>query len=476
VSLSSDGKLSNRESRSWAFVAQGIVAITGLTSVTVVARLLGPVEFGLYFIAFTCAAVLGILLDSCVGQAILTRSPGFETSWRSWRRDSVVIASLGAGLSVVAASFFIDSADLTVASWLLAVSIPMTVASMVPRALILLSGNVRSVALADSLAGLIANAASILTVYWTGSLAGAAMSAILLAIIRLVVLALVRRHSVPVSYYPVSKFRWVIWRSYWREMAGTYQSQLVNFLSRTADNLIIAVVLGPVSLAQYSRAFSFVIGPAQQAQMALTPTAIRDFASITSEEAGLAMVRKLSSRLFVLLIPGVVVLSLSGPVVTDELLGPGWETAGELMRLSVGLAVSTILSMPARWVLLSKRNNRALRIDSYSQLGLLAGVVIGSILGGVSGALVASSYVVAPLASLMIWRLTGSRTNSVYLTKLLPLGGGLVVISALCAGVVAWSGVSGSAQLLLLLAIGCVISALFWLINEAVLKRAIAGD
>jgi serine acetyltransferase/O-antigen/teichoic acid export membrane protein len=463
-------RLPARQSRTWAFAAQGVVALTGLISITLIARLLGPADFGLYYVAFTSAAVLGIILDSCVGQAILTKSPGYETSWRSWRRDSVGIASLGSISAVGVASLLANSADLLFACCLLAVSIPMTVASMVPRARILLSGDVRAVALTDSFVATIANSAATAVVYWTGSLWGAAFGGFLLAMLRLTVLNRLANRRTALDSSVLQPFRLSVLHNYWQEMSGTYQSQLIGFLSRTADNLIVAFLLGPFNLAQYSRAFSFVIGPAQQAQMALTPTAIRDLASAAAAKERELITYRLAFRLFALILPGVVVLSISGPTIAGALLGEGWELTGELMRLSVGLAMSTVLAMPARWFLLSGRNNRALRIDSYVQLSVLASVAVGALVAGVVGSLIASSFIAAPIATFVVWRLTGTRLYFLYLKKLLPFVVGILAVAVLVAVSVVQFDITGLWMILILTAAAILVSAVSWQVSNLLLK------
>lgn len=423
----------------WAFAAQGVVAITGLAAMTISARVLGPDDFGLYFTAFTCASLLGIALDSCVAQAILTKSPGYDSQWRYWRGIAILIAVTGALAGAVVATLFVDNPQLLAASWLLALSIPTTIAGLVPRARLLLYGDVRKVAVVDSFSAALANGAVVAMTISTGGIVGVAAGAVIISGLRLSLLQFSRVRTESVAGRPEGGFVLADLRAYWKEMSGTYQSQLVGFLSRTADNLAVSVILGPVSLAQYSRAFSFVIGPTQQAQMALTPTATRDLSSPDSPFTERILLARIATRLIILLLPAVVVVSLSGPTVVAVLLGPGWTTAGGLMMLSVGLAISTVLSTPARWVILARRKNRALRIDSYMQMASLASVAIGAALGGLETAMAATSLIVAPISTFILWRLVGGVLNKLFLTKLLPL--------ALCVTLTAALGAIGVSNL-----------------------------
>ncbi|MHA7191225.1 oligosaccharide flippase family protein [Arthrobacter sp. MDT2-16] len=403
--------------------------------------MLGPSEFGLYFTALTVAAIVGIVLDSCVAQAILTKTPGHLDHWRSWRRNSLYISAGGAATAAVVATTLIDSPDLLFACWLLACSIPLTVASMVPRAFLLGSGELRVVAATDAFAAVAANTGAVLLVSGTHSIAAAASSSVLLAALRLVLLQYAFAPALPTKGDERTSKVDGAWSRYWKQISGTYQSQLFNFLSRTADNLLISVILGPTSLAQYSRAFSFAIGPVQQAQMALTPTAIRDFAESKIDEG--ARVRNISSRTISALLPGTVMISVIGPTLVPTLLGPGWEPAGELMLLSVGLAVSSILSMPARWLLVARRDNRRLRIDSYLQLALLASVGLGAAVGGLSAAMIASSCFVAPISTVILWWNTGPDIFRMFVRKLIPVCAYVLVAVAANAALVLWIGPGG---------------------------------
>lgn len=407
-----------------------IVAIIGLVGATLAARLLGPERFGEYFLALTIVSVVGIAADLCVGQAVLTRSPGYEELWKGWRSLSITVAAVAATGTLAATIPFWMRGDQALMWALLCCGVPLTIASMVPRAFLVLNGQLRAIACIDVASILLANTLMIFLVLVYENVAAAAAGQVVIAATRLCALEFVKRH-IGVEIQPQQSMRRrEAFRSLWRVVGGVYQSQLAGFVARNGDNVLVSATLGPMNLAQYSRAYSLLLGPLQQAQMALTPMTLRDLAHQGGARRKLREGLKAAKFLLSVMLPTTAVVGVCGERLVFVILGAGWEPAASLMSASAGLAISMTLALPGRWILIAERNHKKLRIDSAMQYSLLLGVLIGSFLWGLQGSMSLNAVIIAPLTALTAWLLLPNQFRRPFWTEILPLAAILSAIPA----------------------------------------------
>jgi O-antigen/teichoic acid export membrane protein len=428
-------KLFAPNSRQWPLVGQLFVAAAGLAGATMAARLLGPQVYGEYFLGLTVVSVVGIAADFCVSQAILTRAPGYVEMWRQWRTLSLVIATSVAMLTLAVTVWLSVSADQIAMWFVLCTGIPVTIASMVPRAFLVLEGQLRFIAGVDVASVVLANALMLTLVLSYRNLAAAAAGQIIIALFRLMALEL-RRPKPASTRAGGEKFKLRhAFGTLWAATSGIYQSQLSGFISRNGDNLIVSVVLGPLNLAQYSRAYSFLLGPLQQAQMALTPMTLRDLSAAGMRGVRLNEGLKSAVHLLALMLPVAGVMAVCGERVVALLLGPSWHASGALMASSAGLAISMTVALPARWILIARRNEYKLRLDSLLQYALLLGVLAGAILWGLTGSMAFNALLLGPLTAATEWMLLPRDFRQAFLKRIVPLTSILTIVPA----VLTWS-------------------------------------
>ena len=413
--------LTGRNAAHWPVFGQVWIAGVGLIGATIVARILGPETYGLFFLALTITSVVAIAVDLCVGQAILTRVDGYELRYGLWTRAAVLVTASAAALTVAVSLFFVRDATDALMWLILCAALPISAASMVPRAFLVLRGQLRFVSVVDVVSVVIGNLVSAtLILIWANPVA-AALSPFLIALIRYAALEFAFRAQ-RTGGRPVSDLPWrPSLRSLQTAVGGVYLSQLSGFASRNGGNLIVSAVLGPANLAFYSRAFSFLIGPLQQAQMALNPTMLRDASAAHRADQAQAHLVRLVPRFFILLLPLSAALGAVGPELTALLLGPGWQATGQLMALSAGLAVSMTVALPARWLLLAARDSARLRIDSLLQLSLLVGCAVGALLWGLPGSLLLNAVFLGPLIAIVDWMLLPAPARRYFWRRAAPL-------------------------------------------------------
>ncbi|MFS4506281.1 oligosaccharide flippase family protein [Clavibacter sp. Sh2141] len=426
----------SRDSSVWPLGAQAVIAAVGLVAATLAARLLGPSDYGVYFLALTVTACVAVLFDICVPQAVLTHTPGYLESARTWRRMAVVVAAGAAAVTAAVALLLGSSLDADAMWVVLCAALPITMASMTPRAFLIAARQLRYVSLVDLVSVLVGNVIAIGALLVTGSLWAAASSQLVIAAVRWLAFeaAWIRRGRADLpARVPVRPAA----RQLYTSMYGTYQSQLAGFAARNGDNLLVSILLGPVALAQYSRAYSFLIGPLQQAQQALNPMAIRDLAVARLAGRADEQLRGLASVVIAVGVPFALAVSLSGPHLVEVLLGEEWRTAGALMPLSWGLAASMIVAIPARWALVAGHHSRALTVDAVLNYTVLAGVVVGALTGGLAGVLVINSFLVSPAITVTAWCMLGAAPRRLFLTRLLPMAvllGGATAAACILVG------------------------------------------
>lgn len=413
--------LIGRNAAHWPVFGQVWIAGVGLVGATIVARVLGPDGYGLFFLALTITSVVAIAVDLCVGQAILTRVEGYELRYGLWTRAAVLVTATAATATVALSLLFVRDAFDALMWLILCAALPLSAASMVPRAFLVLRGQLRFVSVVDVLSVVIGNVvAAALILVWANPVA-AALSPFLIALTRYGALEYAFRAQ-RVGGRPVSDLAWRPGLQSLRvAISGVYISQLSGFASRNGGNLIVSALLGPANLAFYSRAFSFLIGPLQQAQMALNPTMLRDASTAHRADQTQAHLARLVPRFFILLLPLSAALGAVGPELTALLLGPGWQATGQLMAISAGLAVSMTVALPARWLLLAARDSTRLRVDSALQLSLLAGCAIGALLWGLPGSLLINAVFLGPLIAVVDWMLLPAPARRYFWRRAAPL-------------------------------------------------------
>jgi len=160
--------------------------------------------------------------------------------------------------------------------------------------------------------------------------------------------------------------------------------------------------------------------------MALNPTMLRDASAAHRADQTLQHLRRLVPRFFILLLPLSAALGAVGPELVALLLGPGWQSTGQLMALSAGLAVSMTVALPARWLLLAARDSARLRVDSLLQLSLLVGCAVGALLWGLPGSLVINAVFLGPLIAVVDWMLLPASARRYFWRRAAPLA---VVVS-----------------------------------------------
>jgi O-antigen/teichoic acid export membrane protein len=189
-------------------------------------------------------------------------------------------------------------------------------------------------------------------------------------------------------------------------------SQMVTYLRRNADNILIGKLSGPTQLGYYEKAYSLLLAPISQLNTPLTTVAIPALSRLKNDPKNYEkFLHNLLSILFLATIPIVTLLFLFSESIVFVWLGPKWEASATLFKLLSLAALAGAISNPHGWVLVSKGLTR-----EYRNLGIFSSIItVGAIFAGSfsgpSG--VAIGYSIASsILTFVIWRYTLKHTNT----------------------------------------------------------------
>ncbi|CAM2141925.1 teichuronic acid exporter [Pararobbsia alpina] len=244
----------------WLATAQIAKSVVQLVGLSILSRLLSPTDFGVMALATVVTNFAGLLRDMGTGPALI-RSRDMSTTlansvfWVNVTAGSV-IALIVILFSAPIAHLF-NSAALTHVLWGLALIFPIMSFGAAHQALLERASQFRTVARVDVMS------------YTTGMCAAILSARFGLGLWSLVIQAIVHSTMSSVQFYLASSwtpsFRWdgKEVRSIFGFSSNLTLSNLVIYLNRNADSMIVGKVLGAIALGPYSLAFKIMLYPLQ---------------------------------------------------------------------------------------------------------------------------------------------------------------------------------------------------------------------
>lgn len=169
-----------------------------------------------------------------------------------------------------------------------------------------------------------------------------------------------------------------------------WATNLLTFVSRNADNLIVAGTSTPHELGIYDRSYRVLIYPLTQAVtplgQVLVPTLTR---TITDPDLYRLQYWRVTGLLMLAMFPALVVVTAFPTTLIGVVLGPAWLEAGPLFGWFAGAAMVELTLSTFNWLMTSQgRGNDMLRTGLVNALVALASFAIG-IAWGILGVAVA---------------------------------------------------------------------------------------
>ena len=399
-----------------------------LVLLPVMARLLGPSEFGLYALALPTVSLVTLLADGGLG-ATLSREQ--ETNSLLWSSAFWALLLMGVTLALGSSAFGIligylaDQPRLPSMIALLSLSLVFLTLSVVPGSRLVRRKHLGVMAFADLASNVVGTIIAV-TMAWFG--AGAwSLAAQYVAVfaIRAVIVNLAAFHL------PAARFSLAVLRPHLISGGILIVSRIFEFAGRATENFLINRIFGTAVVGSYN--FSNQVSKfVSDAASNVTWGAIYVQALTEDRNKVVILHRQLCRLLGVVLFPTVFLAAAAAPELTFWMLGPKWADLPFLLRIFLPLyALSAISTQTAPLLLAYGRFD----IQLWCMIGLSVGRILAVGLGywiGIEGAACGVALVTLAFCIAMIVAPAGATG-----CRPLPMLAGLVrpVVSSLVASI-----------------------------------------
>ena len=359
-------------------MASGAVNVTKaaiqIMLLPIMARLLGPGEFGLYALALPTITLIALLADGGLGMTLARDDESSSLVWSSafWALLVMgIILAIGVSIFGIFLGRMTNQPLLSGMIALLSLSLVFLTLSVVPVARLTRRKNLAIIAGLDLGSTIIG---AVIAVALAVAGAGAwslAVQYVATFAVRAIALNFAAHHV------PKAEFSFKVLRSHLVSGGIMVTSRICEFAGRTAENFLVDSAFGTAVLGKYTFAnqisrYSTETG----ANVVWTALYVQ---ALTGDRQKIAILhRQLSRLLSVVLFPATFLASAAAPELVDILLGPQWTDLAFLLRVLLPLyAFNAICSQSAPVLLAYGRFD----IQFWCMLGLSVGRVLAVALG-----------------------------------------------------------------------------------------------
>ena len=203
---------------------------------------------------------------------------------------------------------------------------------------------------------------------------------------------------------------------------------LLNFLARNLDNVLIAKFWGPDVLGLYERSYKLMMFPLQNINSPLSRIMLPALARVQDEPDRYRRIYCLAVRSIAFAcIPGIIAAAICSDRLVPFLLGEQWASAGPIFFWLCLAAITQPISNATGWLFVSTgRTNEMFRWSLFATPLTIAGFAIGLPWGatGVAAAYFAVQVICVPVLYRWSTRNSPVRALDLYGAALSPLLGG----------------------------------------------------
>lgn len=393
---------------------QGLGAVTAI----VVARFLGPEEYGLAALVMTISVLANLLCELGLGPALLARRIDSDQELRAahtlmWGVSALLIAGLLAASVPVA--LFYDEPLLRTYVPLSALGVLVGTTRAIPTYRLLVQDNIHAFSLIAVVSQVFGSVAGVIL-----AVAGFGAYAVILQpffVNGLHTILAYRAAGMVPRFGPVAPLR-----PLFPEIRSVSLNQATEYLYLQTDKVLVGRMYSAADLGRYGLAFAVLMRPVVLFAHSITAVAIRQFADVAddlprfSEGAGRALgyIGRLS-------IPALAGSALVAEDLVAVLLGPKWADSVTLIRIFFWGGISHVLSAAFAPLWLALGWQALVRWwGIYVHLGLSAAIVLAGLYWSDSVEDVALAYVGLSAAVLLPLRVWHSARNGLHLGRAIP--------------------------------------------------------
>jgi len=448
--------------------------LSQLLAALVMARVLGPGDYGVISAATVYVTLTMLLLDQGLAAAVVQRPVISRYLPGAVATLNLLTAALLATVTWFAApavADFFSAPELTGLLQILGLGLLLKGIAVTPRALQQRQLGFRTIGIADICGGV------------TGALAG--VTAVLLganiwsmAIQVLVTDAVIAAGLIAFTRGCAPNLQLEEVKSILPFSVRIFSSNALAFLSRNADNVLVGRFLGVNSLSLYSMAYRVLVIPVQMLGQTLNRVAFPIFSRLADQRERLAAsLLKTTELLAFAAVPAMSLVAVAAPELVGLVLGQAWiATAPVLTILAIAGARETVFNVTGSLMRAQGRGKLIFRYEVLATVSQLGGIVIGLQFGlvGVALGLTAAGFLLTPVLLVIQRHLCGVKISSQLLRMAAPVHCSLWGVVAYL--LVRWFG--GAPLFTLLIGSGAfMLSALacLLLLHRPALRRALAG-
>lgn len=166
-----------------------------------------------------------------------------------------------------------------------------------------------------------------------------------------------------------------------------FGAELLNYVERNADTVIIGQQLGAATLGQYSRAYALFLMPLQQLNGPIGRVALPVLSRLQDEPDRYR--RYIRGALLVigyLTLPTYAILATVSEPLFALLLGPGWEQAAVIFSILAIAGIAQGIGKVRGWLFITMgRSHQQLAMDVIARPLVVVGFFVGIMWGGIYG-------------------------------------------------------------------------------------------
>ena len=415
----------------WSVIQRWGARLFGFVVLFLLARLLGPEDFGLIALATAFIAFADIFVSGSFISAIVQRD-----KLEPEHLDTAFWINIGAGILVTIVTLITapiiahtasEPALTSVIRWL-SLGFILGALSSVQSAVLQRNFAYKSLAMRH-LAGVL-----------TGGVVGVGMAFLGFGIWSLVAQQLVTLIVSTVTLWILSDWRPALrfHKQYFRDLfsfeANILGSKVLNFFNRRADDLLIGFFLGPVALGFYSLAYRIIYILTELFVTAFSEVAFTSFSRMQNDKERMKRNFYDATRLSSLLaFPVFIGLALISPELVSGVFGEEWAQSTRVLQVLAVIGILQSVSPfsdslikgagKASWVLLLKSVSAVANV-----IGFLIAVQFGIL--AVAVAYVVRGYLLFPLSLFLVSKLINFEVSRYFSQYLSPLLSSAVMVVA----------------------------------------------
>lgn len=398
----------------------------------VMARLLGPEEFGLYALAMPTVTLVALLADGGLGASLAREN---ESSSLVWSTAFWALLLLGLLLAISTSMFGVllgylsHQPRLAGLIALLSLSLIFLTMSVVPSARLARRRNLQVGAASDMASTLIGSAVAVVLAFHGAGAWSLAAQYVAIYAVRAIIL------NAAAFHFPRLEFSLRVLRPHLATGGILVASRIFEYSGRISENFLIGRIFGTATLGSYT--FANQISKFSADTVGNVVWAAIYVQALTSEKAKIVVLhRRLCRLLGVLLFPATFLAAAAAPELISFTLGPKWEGLSFLLRLFFPLyAVNAICGQTGPVLLAYGRFD----IAFWCMVGLSCGRALAVALGAWIGFSAAIYCVVAVTllfnAAMLIFPAdaTGCRPLPILIDQIRPVLSSLVAAGSYLA-------------------------------------------